>query len=272
MRIISKQHDYYDTALGYGIDPTVVYVRKPVGYEHRSCPSDILHGRAKRVNTGHISDLIAAAIDDFVTLMHSFGIGRYTCEKIKAGRRELFMNNMGGVIFCGKLYLWLEPMCVEYGYTEKTTRAFCYNLDQVQKFFVKFGKKLPETVKSPKWNRHSKHSLTKRNLRAFFGRNLEDRHHKLVDLHSQIDAPVILFKKFAEYPEKATIWVNPILRDVQFYKAVDAFSAFQELSMFISGVLGGKTPKMIELSDEDKIAKHGYNEWSFRKEPECRKK
>lgn len=29
MRIIAKQHDYYDFAMGYGIDPKVVYIREP---------------------------------------------------------------------------------------------------------------------------------------------------------------------------------------------------------------------------------------------------
>ena len=55
------------------------------------------------------------------------------------------------------------------------------------------------------------------------------------------------------------------LSDIEFQKIVDPFTSFQELSMFISGVMGGKSPPIIQLKDEDLIGKHGFDKWSFRK-------
>jgi len=53
---------------------------------------------------------------------------------------------------------------------------------------------------------------------------------------------------------------------MEFFKIVDPFTAFQELSMFIGGIMGGKSPIMIEVADKDRIAKHGFDKFSFRKE------
>jgi hypothetical protein len=51
---------------------------------------------------------------------------------------------------------------------------------------------------------------------------------------------------------------------MEFQKVLDPFTAYQELEMWISGVLG-QNPQPLEVSDEVKIQQHGFNEWSFRK-------
>lgn len=61
---------------------------------------------------------------------------------------------------------------------------------------------------------------------------------------------------------------NPRLGDVEFGKRMDAYSVFQELEMFIGGVLPQSGAPTVELTDKDLIAKHGFNHWSFRKPPE----
>ena len=38
--------------------------------------------------------------------------------------------------------------------------------------------------------------------------------------------------------------------------------------MFISGVLGNKEKEIVQVEDKYKIAQHGFDKWSFRKEPE----
>jgi hypothetical protein len=64
---------------------------------------------------------------------------------------------------------------------------------------------------------------------------------------------------------------NPILKDFKFYKEVDAFTAFTELQMFISGVLGVGEKELIEVEDKYKIGQHGFDKWSFRREPTKKK-
>ena len=60
--------------------------------------------------------------------------------------------------------------------------------------------------------------------------------------------------------------LNPNLKDLQFQKHKDAYSTFQDLQSYISGILGITTPETIELSDRFKILKAGFDpKISFRK-------
>lgn len=59
--------------------------------------------------------------------------------------------------------------------------------------------------------------------------------------------------------------LNPTLSKFQFQKVIDPYTAFQEISMYISGVLGVGKPDLIEVSDKTKIEKAGFdNKISFR--------
>ena len=66
--------------------------------------------------------------------------------------------------------------------------------------------------------------------------------------------------------------INPILKEFEFYKVVDAFTAFTELQMFIGGVLGVGEKEIVEIEDKYKIGQHGFDKWSFRREPTKKKK
>ena len=52
----------------------------------------------------------------------------------------------------------------------------------------------------------------------------------------------------------------------------DTYAAFQEVSMFVGGVLPRSTKPMIEISDEDKAHKKGHGgKYSFRTPPKKKK-
>jgi len=58
-----------------------------------------------------------------------------------------------------------------------------------------------------------------------------------------------------------------VLKHVQFQRKLDAWQAFQELSIFV-GNLATNENRMVEITDPKiKIAKHGFDKWSFRKMP-----
>jgi hypothetical protein len=60
--------------------------------------------------------------------------------------------------------------------------------------------------------------------------------------------------------------LNPNLKELQFPKYKDAYSAFQEIQGYISGILGAADRPTIELSDRSKILKAGFDpKTSFRK-------
>lgn len=69
-----------------------------------------------------------------------------------------------------------------------------------------------------------------------------------------------------------TLHINPILKDLEFFRVVDPYTAFQEIETFISALIGMEVPPTVEISDQSKILKHGYDpKYSFRKLPESSK-
>lgn len=65
-------------------------------------------------------------------------------------------------------------------------------------------------------------------------------------------------------------WIewNACLKDVDFFRVFDPFTAFQELSMYYGGVLVHPNRPIPDVSDEDMVEVKGFDKkWSFRKPP-----
>jgi hypothetical protein len=64
-----------------------------------------------------------------------------------------------------------------------------------------------------------------------------------------------------EYDRETRMWMNPYnLKKYGFMKALDPFSAFQELSMWVGGVLCGQSPSIVEITDDITILEgHGFD-------------
>jgi len=96
-----------------------------------------------------------------------------------------------------------------------------------------------------------------------------------INLFRELNTPIFIYdadygrtdidKYWRNHPK---FFVNPLLKDYKFYKIFDAIQAFQEISMFLGGVLGNKEKEIVNVADKYKIAQHGFDKWSFRKEPE----
>lgn len=63
------------------------------------------------------------------------------------------------------------------------------------------------------------------------------------------------------------VFLNPELKSRDFARVCDPYTAFQDIHMYISGVLGGNSPEMVKISNKDLIKKHGFDDKSFRKSP-----
>lgn len=59
--------------------------------------------------------------------------------------------------------------------------------------------------------------------------------------------------------------IEPALKDIQFYRALPAAQAYQEMAMFLGGVLPAQSVMPILISDKDRVLQHGFNKYSFRK-------
>jgi hypothetical protein len=107
--------------------------------------------------------------------------------------------------------------------------------------------------------------------------DLIQKFHGKIDhqLFQQFQAPVFVVPIEPHIPTNAELdpnlyqplfTLNPNLKELQFPKYKDAYSAFQEIQGYISGILGAADRPTIELSDRSKILKAGFDlKTSFRK-------
>ena len=62
-----------------------------------------------------------------------------------------------------------------------------------------------------------------------------------------------------------TVTICPNLRVANFYKIKDAFTGFQDIYMYLSGVIGNTEKDMVDISDSDMLYKKGFDSKSFKK-------
>ncbi len=242
--IIAKKKDYYDGVAGTtGIDKTIVYDRQITEFDGDKIPALF------RKRDRWISD----RGNPFYSLSH-------TSMKKKFHKQYPF-DAYFIVGFCGKLYIGWKLYSID-----KTTNRYdnvittiTYDLEHMKSLF------------EPKsWNSNF----------------LDDynfiTNYDATELFRTLKTPCFVFDYDYGRTYVNTIryhWetsynkfiINPLLKDYEFPKLFDAFQAFQEIQMYLSGVLGSNEKDIIEVSDKDKIASHGFDKWSFRKEPQNKK-
>ena len=214
MRLHTDFHDYYDNAVGYGIDENVFYSRF----------------------TKKAEILIKSPFD------HA-GVS-------------------GGLLgFCGIIYPF--ALFVRYDNFEIVDRYCAYNLEEYKTKAEEwkyerfsFGRRFDEQRRKIDLKRKEK---TEMQAKQFF-----------VDWSSQSNE---IFLKF-----KVPIWtvmlgrntetglINPRLKDYGFDRIKDSFTAFQEISMYLSNILV-EQKETAAVEDKFRIEQHGFDlKKSFRKE------
>ena len=242
MLIISRKKDYYDGVVGtMGIDKTLVYNREPVEIEEKDYPKFLKKARYSWRGTKDTP---------FISLAY---------HDIKSEFKKRYGYYGHFVIgFCGKSYVGWKLYHEEYDPNiiagKKLITEITYDFELIKKIIK---------------------------ARGYWG-NIADDVENIKNLDSlqyfrEFKAPVFVYdadfgrtviggRYLHRNVEKFII--NPLLKDYEFYKVFDAFQAFQEISMFMGGVLGRGEKEIVEVADKYKITQHGFDKWSFRKEPQ----
>lgn len=240
MLIISKRDnkDYYDGVVGtMGIDKTIVYKRQIQEYYRNS--------------------ELGAIPQDIFNLF-----GNFRCNSNFKLKKDVKYHSFYEFIiaFCGKLYIGFKLY-----YVNDDKKNFTYSDDFETKitYDIEFMKSIIDENKS--WG--EKFDDIYKNL----------KNQDVIKLHRKYNSPILIMdtdygrtqlEGFVVGNYDKRFIVNGELKDYQFYKVFDSFLAFQEISMFLSGgVLGKNQNKIIEVEDKYKIEQHGFDKWSFRKEP-----
>jgi len=241
MLIISKKKDYYDGVVGTtGIDKTIVYDRKMSDIESKDVTFPKVFKQAKDYwkNTNSYRNLNN----------YSFN------EKYK---KKYDYYNYFIVFFCDKIYIGWEFVKENIGYEITNTKYITYDIIEVKK-------------------------RLKTEASKFYNENFDDSvnsilNKSMMELHREYNSPTLVFdmnatsERYRMSRDRPIFRINPVLKSYEFYKVFDTFSAFQEIQMFIGGVLTNPEENMIELSNDVRIKKHGFDKFSFRKEPKNKK-
>ncbi len=235
MYVISKNKDYYDGVVGsVGMDKTIVYERVIDEItDNAKMPKEFKHTRFSWEGNNPFLSVCYAQIDHKKTKKYKYVRG--------------FI-----VGFCGKLYLgWkfeykAKTWDVEIGrHVDVTNTDIIYGYENAKKY-----------LKADYWRSNLGDDI----------RYVES--YDPIELFRKYKTPIFIFDSDSRSPRNDNAFIiNPNLKEFGFYKVVDAFTAFTELQMFISGVLGTGEKEIIEVEDKYKIGQHGFDKWSFRREP-----
>lgn len=259
MRIVSNFRDYYDSAAGLGVDMTQVYVRKtaPVRVVYQNVP--------------HNSSIL--------------------CREESYHQARVY-GSCNPVIFCGKVYRAVAAIAEWKTDRQTIDGRFVWDskvlsgetLNDAMRHAREFlGVKVEDVIK-PKYS----------SVESLYGRREMERKDKLlwetlekVDWdaeHRAVRSPVFVIRgmsveeskqfdlhgfRYGEHPY--LLESNPQLHQYGFFRIKDAYTAFQEISMYLGGVMGSEGNPMVKLNDKELLQKHGFDNWSFKKMPEKRK-
>lgn len=234
MLIVSKQYDYYDSALGVsGVDKTVVYKRAEKEVEKPKYKSYIE--------------------------------GKYNNNFDKNKNTVIFRKRVIG--FCGEIF----PMVIITRYnkrfvspSEEIEMNMIYDSDTLKNRIKDLGM-VVENKTGWKWSFGKDKTGMDSDIRSIKG--IENFFNKknwkfLENKFLEYKKPVFL------YSEYDGLVLDPILKNYSFAKVKSPFEAFQDIYMYISGVLGVDQNPMVEISDKDKAIKKGHGgKYSFKKPP-----
>ena len=247
MRIISKVRDYYDCGQAYGQDPDLMYLRRPDEYH-------LLAG-----------DQWIDRLEDVRDTMP------------RSGRTPTVSRFIIG--FCGKTYpgYRFEAGWMEGDRFKKLERILYHPLDfkdlfrfkYVQKAYPRFFEKRKGRLSL--WGRMQMSSTSFQAVNQSYVAHFETD--EFFDLFIETNSPIWIYdpyltNRFQDPRRKGTfIKINDRLEPYDFMRIVDPYTAYQELSMFVGGVLRREAPIMVPISDESMLRKKGFHEYSFKTRP-----
>ena len=244
MKIVgSKVSDYYDCCIGlFGYsNEGNIFLREP---ESLTVNSEIPTSRYYRERKPNPNDHLNFLVNGF-----PFNYREYRDAENRAWSVRAFR-----ILFAGKLY---------GGVSVKTTHTSVWNPAGMENEHFFYS-----------WEPFSEHlNLYKINIDKSEKRITDEdrikKHFNVIDVIDQcianklVVAHIVLEAHNIGY----TVTMNGELKRFHFFKALNPFTAYQELAMYVDGQLTYPGNQIIEIEDKYRIAAHGFDKKSFRKDP-----
>lgn len=250
MRIISDFRDYYDTAMGYGVDYDTIWLRKEKKLEQGELMIRQEDNRSRRRWPGGLRLPTDLDLD-----YHAHTIG--FCGKIY-GCLVLTKPGLEGPNRSRKFPVGLDP---------KPKKTICYTIEETDAFVEANYKKSGieyyySKNKINRWNDSSRKRYlpATRDSFLFFWSRIKEIHEN-EEFFIKNNTPIFIDNK-----------INAKLEDLEFYRVFDPYTAFQEIQMFFGRLRSPEKP-IPEISNPDMIEAKGFDlKSSFRKEPSKKRK
>ncbi len=247
MKIISKHHDYYDACLAYGHDDHIVYLRDHLKFEHRLLDRDVpeiirnLRAVFKSLSSGQETSVDWMSTRWYDRLPNSL-----------RGKNHMVDIRTIRILFCGKHYPAIRAHVTPYGVMHPSKTEFFYDADSLIAFLEEYG--VGDSRKS-KWSKDTDFA----NIRTWFNTNTARQPDYNWMVANKVTCVVA---------DGGDILVNPPLKDYQFFRKLDPYTAFQELDMYVGGTLAYPQNMMVEIEDKYRIMAHGFDmKYGFRTRP-----
>lgn len=248
MKIISKIKDYYDSALGFGIEKDRLFFREQ-----------------KDVLFSSFSDKEKSLEKCFEYLIKRNSRYNYYYLKDISKHLNIKIVNINEYLlfFCGKCYPLLR---IEIEKNSKLFNKYFYNLDSFELFLKE---SVIEKEKFNKfWLKNNKNSieLTKEKFKSFFNIKIKESD----EVFHYFNACYFLLSYnnsiFGKNIQNYKVNIYPELKSIDFQKIKNPYECLQEISQFLYGVLTSKENNIVEVEDKYKIEGHGFDlKESFRK-------
>ena len=244
MLIIShNKKDYYDGVVGtMGVDKTIVYNREMIEIDNRNVPSafkgkDSFWGLKYRETPFHELSYVDI---------------KKECKHVCDEHAHFIIG------FCGKLYIGWKLYREIDTITHAISTEITYDTEYMQTI-------LEEKNWHTNLNDSIKYILSYNALPIF--RELKV---PVFVYDGDFDRTTFDKKRYGYNNFKPKFFINPLLKKYEFYKVFDTFQTFQEISMFMGGVLGAGEKEITVVADKYKITQHGFDKFSFRKDKEVK--
>lgn len=245
MRIISKYHDYYDVVAGQGVDLTRIFTRNTTEFKGNFPLDgwDVKHyWRSQEDNNYPRADAHV-----------------YTANKRHSGP-ELYHAEYVYVLFAGKVYGGIALKNTKVGDPEFGNISYFWDVDAWTDKTEEIGLAERKSFSDKPYGKGAKSDKER------FEKVLSIKGDEyLRDWAIENKLSIAIACGFFNTRERGDWFVvDPNLKELNFQRVLDPFTAYQELDQWIGGVLGNNEI-IPEMADKDKIAAHGFNSWSFRK-------
>lgn len=265
MRIIGGS-DYYDSAMAFGRDETILFKRN----SGRTLTLDDVHGELNIPRRQPAFTMVVPGAKQRRLPDYFSPVRRRTTQEVRLRGCNIAFQPLH-VVFCGKSYCGITA--VETTSTPvRQTITRIWHANALSEFCAARGIEIEDSpTRTMRDNR-----LDGRGIWQDVDVNLDS----LKDYFTPL--PIEPGKLGPLISQRVTIMVRIIgswsrdpvwnvdgcdLSEIGFAKAVDPHTAFQEISMWLGGVLGAEKPNLVEITDDRiKVEKHGFHHpTSFRR-------